>query len=158
VHAHALRTTHNAYGTNVWCHQHRADVAAALQDLVRVNAQHRVLLTGTPLQNSLEELFYLMNFLEPDKFANVEQFKAAYASLDDKDKVWAKGLTVCHLVTGGWSWGDTGVQCACRGVAWGVVACWQGCPKRTTHRFLPQDVSKLHQQLALHMLLSYLWL
>jgi SNF2 family DNA or RNA helicase len=64
----------------------------ALQDLVRVNAQHRVLLTGTPLQNSLEELFYLMNFLEPDKFANVEQFKAAYASLDDKDKVRA-GLT-----------------------------------------------------------------
>lgn len=52
-----------------------------------MDAQHRVLLTGTPLQNSLEELFYLMNFLEPDKFPNVEEFKAAYATLNDKDKV-----------------------------------------------------------------------
>lgn len=54
-----------------------------------MDAKHRVLLTGTPLQNSLEELFYLMNFLEPLKFPNVEEFKAAYASLNDKDKVSA---------------------------------------------------------------------
>lgn len=58
-----------------------------MQDLVRVDTSHRVLLTGTPLQNTLQELFYLMNFLEPDKFGDVEQFKAAYATLDDKDKV-----------------------------------------------------------------------
>jgi SNF2 family DNA or RNA helicase len=63
-----------------------------LQDLVRVDARHRVLLTGTPLQNSLEELFYLMNFLEPVKFGSVEQFKAAYASLDDRDKVRQEGF------------------------------------------------------------------
>jgi SNF2 family DNA or RNA helicase len=62
-------------------------VAVHIQDLVRVDARHRVLLTGTPLQNSLEELFYLMNFLEPLKFSNVEEFKAAYAALDDRDKV-----------------------------------------------------------------------
>ena len=30
--------------------------------------EHRVLLTGTPLQNSLEELWALLNFLEPEKF------------------------------------------------------------------------------------------
>lgn len=30
--------------------------------------EHRVLLTGTPLQNSLEELWALLNFLEPDNF------------------------------------------------------------------------------------------
>jgi hypothetical protein len=62
-------------------------VVCAPQDLVRVDTSHRVLLTGTPLQNSLQELFYLMNFLEPDKFGDVEQFKAAYATLNDKDKV-----------------------------------------------------------------------
>ena len=32
---------------------------------------HRVLLTGTPLQNSLEELWSLLHFLEQDKFAQV---------------------------------------------------------------------------------------
>jgi hypothetical protein len=52
-----------------------------------VSARHRVLLTGTPLQNSLEELFFLMNFLEPAKFGSLEEFKQAYAALDDKDKV-----------------------------------------------------------------------
>lgn len=52
-----------------------------------MDAHHRVLLTGTPLQNSLSELFFLMNFLEPHKFADVEAFKAAYATLNDKDKV-----------------------------------------------------------------------
>lgn len=32
---------------------------------------HRLLLTGTPLQNSLEELFNLLHFLEPEKFSEV---------------------------------------------------------------------------------------
>lgn len=66
----------------VWC-----TFDTSVQDLVRVDARHRVLLTGTPLQNSLEELFYLMNFLEPHKFSSVEEFKAAYAALNDRDKV-----------------------------------------------------------------------
>jgi hypothetical protein len=78
-----------------------------MQDLRRVDAKHRVLLTGTPLQNSLEELFYLMNFLEPHKFSNVEEFKAAYAALNDRDKVrgkpdwWVRGTWqwVCNVLT-----------------------------------------------------------
>ncbi|NWW42062.1 CHD3 protein, partial [Panurus biarmicus] len=29
--------------------------------------EHKLLLTGTPLQNNLEELFHLLNFLTPER-------------------------------------------------------------------------------------------
>jgi hypothetical protein len=88
-----------------------------LQDLLRVPARHRVLLTGTPLQNSLEELFFLMNFLEPAKFSSLEDFKQAYAALDDKDKVRQERplfmlAGVAGLMQqGGSSWGAGGLLC-----------------------------------------------
>lgn len=43
--------------------------------------QHRVLLTGTPLQNSLDELWALLNFLEPDQFSSEKDFKDDFGSL-----------------------------------------------------------------------------
>lgn len=38
-----------------------------------LNTKHRLLLTGTPLQNNLHELWALLNFLLPDIFASSEQ-------------------------------------------------------------------------------------
>jgi len=37
------------------------------RDLSDFNSQFRLLLTGTPLQNNLKELFTLLSFLEPDE-------------------------------------------------------------------------------------------
>ena len=39
------------------------------------NAPRRLLLTGTPLQNSLPELWSLLNFLLPDIFKSVDNFE-----------------------------------------------------------------------------------
>ena len=38
------------------------------------HTHHRLLLTGTPLQNNLHELWALLNFLLPDIFSSAEQF------------------------------------------------------------------------------------
>ncbi|PFH36117.1 SWI2/SNF2 SRCAP/Ino80 [Besnoitia besnoiti] len=45
------------------------------QTLLTFNTQHRLLLTGTPLQNNLAELWSLMHFLMPTVFQSHEDFK-----------------------------------------------------------------------------------
>eukprot|EP00468_Gymnochlora_sp_CCMP2014_P002076 CAMPEP_0167742078 /NCGR_PEP_ID=MMETSP0110_2-20121227/1220_1 /TAXON_ID=629695 /ORGANISM="Gymnochlora sp., Strain CCMP2014" /LENGTH=1481 /DNA_ID=CAMNT_0007626217 /DNA_START=21 /DNA_END=4466 /DNA_ORIENTATION=+ len=39
---------------------------------------NRLLITGTPLQNSMEELWCLLHFLDPKKFSNLEEFTQSY--------------------------------------------------------------------------------
>ncbi|KAD4981711.1 hypothetical protein E3N88_18382 [Mikania micrantha] len=43
-------------------------------DLKHYHSSHRLLLTGTPLQNNLEELWALLNFLLPNIFNSAEDF------------------------------------------------------------------------------------
>ncbi|ORM39343.1 Helicase SRCAP [Babesia sp. Xinjiang] len=45
------------------------------QTLLTFNTQGRLLLTGTPLQNSLQELWSLMHFILPDIFTSHTEFK-----------------------------------------------------------------------------------
>lgn len=45
------------------------------QMLLNFNSQHRLLLTGTPLQNDLMELWSLMHFLMPGLFDSLREFK-----------------------------------------------------------------------------------
>ncbi|KAI9359264.1 SNF2 family N-terminal domain-containing protein [Zopfochytrium polystomum] len=49
--------------------------------------EHKVLLTGTPLQNSLEELWSLLNFIEPEKFSSEKAFQAEYGTLNGANDV-----------------------------------------------------------------------
>ncbi|KAF9903864.1 hypothetical protein EC991_003241 [Linnemannia zychae] len=44
--------------------------------------ENRVLLTGTPLQNNIRELFSLMNFLDPVQFSDVTELEKKYENLD----------------------------------------------------------------------------
>ena len=48
---------------------------------------YKLLLTGTPLQNNLEELFYLLNFLTPTKFNDLESFQANFTDIAKEDQV-----------------------------------------------------------------------
>ncbi|KAH3744089.1 protein CHROMATIN REMODELING 5 [Pelomyxa schiedti] len=48
---------------------------------------NRLLITGTPLQNSLGELWSLLNFLMPNKFFNLEAFEKQYSILEHQDQI-----------------------------------------------------------------------
>lgn len=49
------------------------------QRISQINSAHRLLLTGTPLQNRLEELWSLMNFLQPNMFESLPTFLRSFS-------------------------------------------------------------------------------
>jgi SWI/SNF-related matrix-associated actin-dependent regulator of chromatin subfamily A member 5 len=46
------------------------------KNIRKLKSSNRLILTGTPLQNSLHELWALLNFLMPDLFESSEEFDA----------------------------------------------------------------------------------
>jgi SNF2 family DNA or RNA helicase len=60
-----------------------------LSQIVRIfDTRNRLLLTGTPLQNNLHELWALLNFLLPDVFSSSEDFDSWFQIQGgDQDKV-----------------------------------------------------------------------
>ena len=53
-------------------------------ELKKIKSKNRLLLTGTPLQNDLEELCALLSYLQPDLFTHHELFSVEYASISFK--------------------------------------------------------------------------
>ncbi|KAJ9062473.1 hypothetical protein DSO57_1010496 [Entomophthora muscae] len=58
-----------------------------LETLKSYQLEHRVLLTGTPLQNSVGELYSLLNFLQPDKFNDEKKFLEEFGNLKSEAEV-----------------------------------------------------------------------
>ena len=58
----------------------------AAQSLADLRTQLRVLLTGTPLQNSLAELFMLLSFLDKSKFDSLEDFEHEFADISQEEQ------------------------------------------------------------------------
>lgn len=80
--ARALRSLPGGWGLLVVDEGHRlknadARLATALRSLT---AAHRILLTGTPLQNSLAELWALLNFVLPKVFDSAASFDEWFAA------------------------------------------------------------------------------
>lgn len=55
--------------------------------LNQYNIMYRLLLTGTPLQNNLEELFHLLNFLCPEKFNDLSAFQNEFEDIAKEDQI-----------------------------------------------------------------------
>uniref|UniRef100_A0A8R1HU68 Uncharacterized protein n=1 Tax=Caenorhabditis japonica TaxID=281687 RepID=A0A8R1HU68_CAEJA len=68
-------------------HRLKNNQSTFFKNLREYNIQYRVLLTGTPLQNNLEELFHLLNFLAPDRFNQLESFTAEFSEISKEDQI-----------------------------------------------------------------------
>jgi len=65
-------------------HRLRTSKSKLLQMLSTLKGNpHRLILTGTPLQNNIGELFSLLNFIDPIAFSNRERFLEIYGDMRD---------------------------------------------------------------------------
>ncbi|KAJ1698567.1 hypothetical protein LUZ63_007079 [Rhynchospora breviuscula] len=63
------------------------------------DTNHRVLLTGTPIQNNLEELFMLMHFLEGESFGSIAELQEEFKDINqDKQIEKLHGMLKPHLL------------------------------------------------------------
>jgi len=53
----------------------------------RLNSSHRLVITGTPIENSLMDLWSQMHFLNADMFGSQQAFKKMYSNQDDLDSL-----------------------------------------------------------------------
>lgn len=61
--------------------------------------QHRLLLTGTPLQNNIGEMYNLLNFLQPASFPSLSAFEEKFNDLTTAEKVEElKKLVAPHML------------------------------------------------------------
>lgn len=61
----------------------KSDNSKIFNNLKTLNSVHRILLTGTPLNNNIRELFNLLNFLDQDSFKDLASMEQEYADLNE---------------------------------------------------------------------------
>ncbi|KAL1920993.1 uncharacterized protein VTP21DRAFT_11628 [Calcarisporiella thermophila] len=68
-------------------HRLKSKTSKVGEMLKQYRIAHKVLLTGTPLQNSTEELWALLNFMEPDRFPDERIFMQEFGSVKSSAEV-----------------------------------------------------------------------
>ncbi|KAI0249494.1 SNF2 family N-terminal domain-containing protein [Lactifluus subvellereus] len=59
------------------------DHGLLFKKLTELNVSHRIIMTGTPLNNNIRELFNLMNFLDPNEWGDLEQLEKEHQELTE---------------------------------------------------------------------------
>lgn len=72
------------------------DKSELFEALCALRVHHRIILTGTPLQNNIRELFNIMQFLDPSQF-NAEDLQERYEELDEERVREIHSLLRYHL-------------------------------------------------------------
>lgn len=92
-------------GTINWCclvvdeaHRLKNDDSLLYKALMDFNTNHRVLITGTPLQNSLKELWALLHFIMPERYRILVVFWYRNIKRIIKYAVWCKISYMSDLI------------------------------------------------------------
>ncbi|KAJ7630765.1 SNF2 family DNA-dependent ATPase [Roridomyces roridus] len=62
----------------------KSDSSLLFKKLNELNTLHRVIMTGTPLNNNIRELFNLMNFLDPSEWKDLENLSTQHETLTEE--------------------------------------------------------------------------
>eukprot|EP00536_Pseudo-nitzschia_multiseries_P008966 jgi/Psemu1/199531/e_gw1.239.51.1 len=65
---------------------HNSKLAATMRK-EQFHFQHKILLTGTPIQNDVKEFWTLLNFIDPNNYDNIDEFMDEYGDMKSKEKI-----------------------------------------------------------------------
>jgi superfamily II DNA or RNA helicase len=68
-------------------HRLKSAGSRVLKQMRVMHCDRKLLLTGTPLQNNTQELWVLLNYLEPVKFASMDDFNDKFGKLQSQEQV-----------------------------------------------------------------------
>lgn len=68
-------------------HRLKSAGSRVLKQMRAFQCDRKLLLTGTPLQNNIQELWVLLNYLEPVKFDNMDDFNERFGKLISQEQV-----------------------------------------------------------------------
>ncbi|KAA0184781.1 Chromodomain-helicase-DNA-binding protein 5 [Fasciolopsis buskii] len=57
------------------------------KEISQYKADFKILLTGTPLQNTLEELFHLLNFVDPVSFPSLKSLSEQWLDMPKEERI-----------------------------------------------------------------------
>ncbi|EAY16278.1 F/Y-rich N-terminus family protein [Trichomonas vaginalis G3] len=68
-------------------HKMKNSNSKLMQNMKNLKSKFKLLLTGTPIQNSTPELWSLLNYINPEKFESLEEFQEKFGTVNESSQI-----------------------------------------------------------------------